>query len=202
MQDWQLAGRPGRIFKFGDGPTHRDCQRRMLSVPVQAARPVFASHVWPAKPGLHSRTRTHMPGPSGLPAFRPSAPRLGLAFLMFELDENKRTRAQVKSNIDSRRCRHPRSQQRNKVKQSNLATTKIDGSFVGKLLYVCRPDPILQSTRIFMNSTPIITCSYPKSRLRFNVTGSRQNRKESWNPSLYPASDGGWVYLLESASVQ
>jgi hypothetical protein len=69
-----------------------------------------------------------MPGPSGLPAFRAfRAFRPGLAFLMmkaFELDENKRTRARVKSNIDSRRCRHPLSQQRNKVKQRNLATTK------------------------------------------------------------------------------
>ena len=44
---WQLAGRPGRIFKFGDEPA----QRRMDSVPVQATRPVFASHVWPATPG-------------------------------------------------------------------------------------------------------------------------------------------------------
>ena len=29
-----------------------------------------------------------------------------------------------------------------------------------------------------------------------------QAEPESWNPSLYPASDGGWVYLMERASVQ
>lgn len=188
MQDWQLAGRPGRIFKFGDGPTHRDCQRRMLSVPVQAARPVFASHVWPAKPGLHSRTRTHMPGPSGLPAFRrlPTWPCL-------PDDEGVRARRKQK-NKSTGKVEH-----RFKTLPPSTVTTTEQGqakklSNNKKLMALslgssCMFVDLTQHSNQVMyayitNFTPIITCFCQKSRLGFNGTGSRLIRKESWNSTL------------------
>ena len=54
-----------------------------------------------------------------MPSDRALASRSKCQARRFELDKNKRTKAQVKSNLDSKRSRHPRSPQRNKVKQSN-----------------------------------------------------------------------------------
>jgi hypothetical protein len=49
-------------------------------------------------------------------AFRPSLPTQNEEEIR---KEEKRARAKVLSNINSRHSNHPRSQQRNKVKQSN-----------------------------------------------------------------------------------
>ena len=123
-----------------------------------------------------------------LPAFHAFRPGLSFPLKMprrrFELDKNKRTKAQVKSNLDSKRSRHPRSPQRNKVKQSN--NKKLMALSLGSS---CMFVDLTQHSNQVMyayitNFTPIITCFCQKSRLGFNGTGSRLIRKESWNSTL------------------